>query len=101
MRQELLHKISGRAILTLSLIALAAVLAGYTQPRLSDEGSLAHIFQLAVAAVAPAALVFLLTADWRHAWRTIRLLALSSIVFVFAFGALYWLEHVFYVEHYR
>jgi hypothetical protein len=57
------NRISGRVMVILSLTALLTVILGFTQPPQPDEGSLAHIFQLTIAAL------------------------------VLAFGALYYLEH--------
>jgi hypothetical protein len=81
------------AIVLLSLTALLVVLWGYTQPPLPDEGTGAHIFQLSIVALVPMTFLFLTTADWRQPWRSARPLALTAIVTVLAFGALYYLEH--------
>jgi hypothetical protein len=87
------NRVSGIIIIVLSLTALLAVLSGYTHPLLPDEGTAAHIFQLSTVALAPMVLLFLVTADWRKPWRSARPLALSGTALVFAFGALYYLEH--------
>ena len=42
----------------------AAALSGQPPGREPDEGTGAHIFQLSIAAMVPATLVFLATADW-------------------------------------
>ena len=78
----------------LSLTALLVVLWGYTQPSLPDEGTGAHIFQLSIVALVPAALVFLTTADWSQPGRSARPLALGAAATVLAFAALYLLEHL-------
>jgi hypothetical protein len=88
-----INRVSGNAIIVLSLTALLAVLSGYTHPLQPDEGAAAHIFQLSIVALAPMVLLFLVTADWRRPWRSARPLALSGAALVFAFGALYYLEH--------
>lgn len=95
------NRISGRGILILSLIAFLTVLIGYTQPPLPDEGALAHIFQLSIAALVPMILLFLASADWKKPWRSVRPLASSGGFLFAAFAALYYLEHYFYPQHYR
>jgi membrane protease YdiL (CAAX protease family) len=88
-----INRVSGIVIIILSLTALLAVLSGYTHPLLPDEGTAAHIFQLSIVALVPGILLFLATADWRQPWRSARPLALSGAALVFAFEALYYLEH--------
>ena len=66
MSEHPINRISGKVVVVLSLIALLAVLRGYFQPPQPDEGSAAHIFQLSIAALLPAILVFLATTDWRR-----------------------------------
>ncbi len=95
------HAISGRAILALALVALVCVLSGYFQPPQLDEGSAAHIFQLAVAALMPLTVVFLATADWRHPGRSLRRLVLPAVILGIALAALYYLEHYYYLPFYR
>lgn len=86
------NRISGGALLVLSLIALFTVLSGYSQPRQTDEGAAAHIFQLTIVLSVPALLLFLVTANWRNL-RSLRPLLVSIALLVFAFAALYYLEH--------
>ena len=87
------NRLSGSAIIVLSLTALLAVVSGYFQPPLPDEGAAAHLFQLSIVALVPLALIFFATADWKEPFRTVRRLALPAAVLVLAFGALYYLEH--------
>jgi uncharacterized membrane protein len=97
-RGEHIHRISGRVVITLSLIALLAVLTGYLQPRHTpegDEGAAAHIFQLSIAAVVPIILVFLATGDWKRPWQSVKPLALPAGFLGAAFTALYYLEHYY------
>src|SRR5438128_3352027 len=102
MREQKMNRVSGIALIVLSLTALLDVLlVGYTQPPLPDEGAGAHIFQLSIVALVPAGLVFLATADWTQPVRTVRRLAFPAAVVVLAFAALYYLEHYFYPAHYR
>jgi len=96
MSVEKLNRITGRLVLLLSLLALATVLLGFTEPRgtvETDEGTLAHIFQLSIAALVPSVLVFLFTANWKKPGQSARLLVFPVSVLVVAFSALYCLEH--------
>ena len=99
MNSERLNLVSSRILFTLSLIALFTVISGYTQPRHpapTDEGAAAHIFQIAMALVVPALLLFLLTVDWKQPARIARRLAVPGVALVAAFTALYLLEHVYF-----
>ena len=88
-----INRVSGKVLIVLSLTALLAVLSGYFQAPQPDEGSAAHIFQLAIVALAPTILLFLATADWKQPWRSARPLAFPAAALVLAFAALYYLEH--------
>lgn len=96
MQTRQLNLFSRRAVLGLSLLALATVSTGYFQRPQPDEGTAAHIFQLSVLLLAPMLALFLLTADWKHAWRNLRALRLPAAFLVVAFSALYYLEHYWY-----
>jgi hypothetical protein len=72
---------------------LDVLLLGYTRPRLADEGTGAHIFQLSILALLPSGLIFLATADWTDPMRTLRRLAIPAALTVLAFASLYYLEH--------
>ena len=93
MSGQQINRVTGRVVIVLSLIALLAVLSGYAQPPQADEGAAAHIFQLSIAALGPAILLFVATADWSQPWRSARPLAFSCAALALAFGALYYLEH--------
>ncbi len=93
METQHINRISGRVLITLSLIAFVTVLTGYAQAPLPDEGTGAHIFQLAILAIVPTILLFLVSADWRQPRRSAKPLAISSAALVLAFAALYYLEH--------
>jgi len=87
------HRIGALAILFFSAVALVTILIGVRQPPQPDEGALAHLFQLAVAAILPAGLVFFFFADPRRPWREARIVALAGVMLVVAFSLLYWMEH--------
>jgi hypothetical protein len=93
MRSQQINRLSGKIAIVLSLTALLAVLSGYTQQPQTDEGSAAHIFQLAIVALVPTILLFLATADSKQPSRSARPLALPAAALAFAFAALYCLEH--------
>lgn len=99
MRTGRVNHISGRVMVVLSLVALLTVITGYFQAPQLDEGTGAHIFQLTIAALMPAILIFLPTADWTAPWRRIRFLMIPGSALVLAFGALYYLEHYYWLAH--
>jgi len=101
MRGERVNRYSGRILILLSLTALLCVLSGYFQAPQADEGSAAHIFQLSIAALLPTILLFVVTADWKHGWRSGRPLVFTGAVVTLAFAALYYLAHRFYLAHSR
>ena len=95
-RSPKINRVAARIILVLSLIALLTVLSGYLQPpqpRETDEGSAAHIFQLSIAALFPTLIVFLATADWKQPARGARPLIFPAVALMIAFAALFYLEH--------
>jgi uncharacterized membrane protein len=93
MRVQLINRVSSRALIFLSLVALLAVLSGYFQASQPDEGTAAHIFQLSIVALVPMVLLFLATVDWKKPLRSTRVLGIPASALVLAFGALYYLEH--------
>jgi hypothetical protein len=93
---ERLNRIIGNVIIGLSLTALLAVCSGFFQAPQADEGSSAHIFQLAIVVLIPMTVFFLGTADWKKPSRSARPLAFSAAVLAAASGALFYLEHYFY-----
>jgi hypothetical protein len=95
------NRLSEKAMVVLSLIALLAVLSGYFQAPQPDEGSAAHIFQLVIVALVPMILLFLATADWSRHASNARALAVPAVTLVVAFTALFYLEHYYYLQHYR
>jgi hypothetical protein len=93
MHARQINRVSGKAIIVLSVVALFMVLSGYFQPPQPDEGAAAHIFQLCIVGLAPMILVFLATADWTQPLRTVRPLRFPAAALAVAFAALYYLEH--------
>lgn len=95
---ETLNRVCGWSLIGLSLAALLSVLSGYLPGHgpSPDEGTAAHIFQLAVVALAPTIVAFLATADWTQPVRQARRLAIPGAAVALAFVALYYLEHVYY-----
>jgi len=97
--RERIHALSARLMLVLALVALLAVLSGYTQPRSpapTDEGAAAHIFQLSVVAWATVLLIFSASADWTRPARSLRRLTVPGGVLAVAFAVLYHLEHYYF-----
>lgn len=97
-RAQNANRAAAIAAIVLSLIALLTVLSGYLQPpqpRETDEGSAAHIFQLSIAALFPTIIIFLATADWKKPWPSARPLVFPAAALIIAFAVL------FYSEHYR
>jgi hypothetical protein len=101
MQRQRINRVTGTILIVLSLVALLAVLSGYFQAPQPDEGTAAHIFQLSIAALVPTMLLFFATSDWKKPLQSARTLALPATALVLAFAALYYLEHYFYLEHYR
>jgi hypothetical protein len=96
-----IHRASRGAVIVLPLIAVLAVVSGYFQAPQPDEGSSAHIFQLSVVLLAPMIPIFLSTADWTRPWRNVQVLVFPAATLIVAFAALYYLEHYYYLAHYR
>jgi len=95
-RNQKINRTAAIVSIVLSLIALLTVLSGFLQPpqpRETDEGSAAHIFQLSIAALFPTLLAFLFTADWKQPARSARPLVFPATALVIAFAALFYLEH--------
>ncbi|MGE5322436.1 MAG: hypothetical protein ACM3SW_06220 [Actinomycetota bacterium] len=101
MQTQEINRVCAIVIIVLSFIALLTVVSGYFQAPQPDEGTAAHIFQLSIMGLVPLMAAFLITADWKQPWRAIRPMAISAAAVVLAFGALYYLEHVYYVSHFR
>lgn len=97
-----IHRISYFAVLGLSLFAMSLVVGATVLVKLGrfdpapggDEGTAAHLFQLAVALLLPAGLTYLATAEWRRARQTILRLVIPAIALLVAFSTLYYMEHL-------
>jgi cytochrome bd-type quinol oxidase subunit 2 len=95
-RAQKINRAAAIATIVLSLIALFTVLSGYLQPpqpRETDEGTAAHIFQLSIVALFPTLITFFATADWKKPWRSARTLVFPAAALIVAFAALFYLEH--------
>ncbi len=102
MSEERINRISGNVILGLSLFAMLLVIGATILTTLSqfdpapggDEGTPAHLFQLAIVLLMPAGLTFLATADWEQPRRIAKRLAVPAVAIVVAFSTLYYMEHL-------
>jgi len=101
MSQPVINRVSNFAIHGLSLFAMCLVVGATVLAKMgrfnpaaeTDEGTAAHLFQLAIALLVPAGLVFLLSADWRKPVRVALRLVAPAIALAIAFGTLYYMEH--------
>lgn len=95
----MINRISSWVVHILSLFAMCLVVGATALTKIGklhpsrDEGTAAHLFQIAVALLLPAGLVFLLSADWRKPGRVALRLVAPAIALVIAFGTLYYMEH--------
>jgi hypothetical protein len=95
------NRISAGLVIVLSLTALLPILLAVLRIALTghvplperDEGTGAHVFQLSIAGLVPALIVFLASADWARPWRVARTLVLPAVAVVLAFALLYHYEH--------
>jgi hypothetical protein len=72
---------------------MRVIIPGHQLPPEPDEGTLAHVFQLAIGLMAPVGLVFLATTDWTQPLKGFRRLAFPGVAVVFAFALLYYMEY--------
>src|SRR5262249_978667 len=101
MFQSTANRISSFAILGLSLFAMCLVVGATILSKLGrfdmapggDEGTPAHLFQLAIVLLLPGGLAFAATADWARPLRVARRLVVPAIALVVAFVTLYYMEH--------
>ncbi|HEY8738943.1 MAG TPA: hypothetical protein VIO62_18110 [Candidatus Dormibacteraeota bacterium] len=81
------------ALLPIVVVLLRIALTGQVPALERDEGTGGHVFQLSIAGLVPALLVFLASADWARPWRVARTLTLPAVAIVLAFALLYHYEH--------
>jgi hypothetical protein len=102
-----LNRVSTLGLIVLSLTALMMVLpfvlfnlmTGHVPPPQTDEGTVIHIFQLAIVALVPVGLIFLVTADWAQPLRSMRRLALPAAMVLLAFSLVFYVEQIYYPSH--
>ena len=102
MSEQRVHRISGHIVLGLSLFAMFLVVGATVLTMLGrfspspdgDEGTAAHLFQLAIVLLLPTGLTFLATANWRQPWNVAKRLAVPAVALMVAFSTLYYMEHV-------
>lgn len=102
MSEQSVNRISGRAVLGLSLFAMIlvvgatvlAMLGRFSSSPDGDEGTAAHLFQLTIVLLVPTGLTFLATANWRQPWDVAKRLAVPAGALVVAFSTLYYMEHI-------
>jgi len=102
MSNQTINRVSGHIVLGLSLFAMFLVggatiltLLGRINPSPDgDEGTAAHLFQLAIVLLLPSGLAFLVTADWRRPLKVAKRLVLPAVALVVAFSTLYYMEHL-------
>ena len=96
-----MNRVSAGLVIFLSLTAplpivfalLRIAVTGQVPPPERDEGTGAHVFQLSIAGLVPALLVFVASADWSRPWRVVRTFALPAVAVVLAFALLSHYEH--------
>jgi hypothetical protein len=102
MTNQTINKVSGHIVLGLSLFSmflvggatLLTMLGSFNPSPDGDEGTAAHLFQLAIALLFPAGLAFLITADWHQPLKVAKRLVLPAVALVVAFSTLYYMEHL-------
>jgi len=103
MEYKKINRLSRYFVLGLSLFAMILVVGatiftiiGYFHPTPNgDEGTAAHLFQLAIVLLMPTGLVYLVTADWHHPIDVVRRLIIPIIALIVAFTTLYYMEHIY------
>ena len=100
---ESVNRASLIAVFAFSLVALSTLVVALSAALVStghlpqpepDEGTAAHIFQLSIALLMPAIVVYVATANWARPGRVFRALALPACAVACAFGLLYYFEHL-------
>jgi hypothetical protein len=89
--------VSGLSLFAMFLVGgatLLTMLGKFNPSPDGDEGTAAHLFQLAIVLLLPAGLAFLVTADWRQPLKVAKRLVVPAIALVVAFLTLYYMEHL-------
>ncbi len=102
MTNQTINRVSGRIVLGLSLFSMVLVVGATILSMLGrfnpspngDEGTAAHLFQLAIVLLLPAGLAFLVTADWGQPLKVAKGLTLPAVALVVAFSTLFFMEHL-------
>ena len=102
MSEQAVNRISGHVVLGLALFAMILVVGATVVAMVGwvsfspdgDEGTAAHLFQLAIVLLMPAGLTFLATANWRQPWTVAKRLVVPAAALVVAFSTLYYMEHL-------
>ena len=102
MSEQNVNRISGFLVLGLSLFAMALVVGATILASLGrlnpapdgDEGTLAHLFQLAIVMLVPAGLTFLITANWERPLGVAKRLVVPAAALLVAFSTLYYMERM-------
>jgi hypothetical protein len=76
------------------------LMAGHVPPPEPDEGTAAHVFQLAVVGAVGVGLILVATTDWRHPWRGIRPILLPAVALVLAVASVFYFENIYYPAAY-
>lgn len=98
-----INRICSNVMLGLSLFAMLLVVgtsvlvwSGKLQVNPGgDEGTAAHLFQIAIVLLVPTGFAFLFTAEWRQPLKVVRRLTLPAAALVVAFATLYYMEHLY------
>ena len=102
MSEHRVNRVSGFVVLGLSLFVMSLVVGATILASLGrldpspdgDEGTLAHLFQLAIVLILPAGLTFLMTANWERPLGVVKRLTVPALAIVVAFSTLYYMEHM-------
>ncbi len=102
MNEGEVNRLSGRAVLGLSVFSMLLVLGATVLATLGrfspspdgDEGAAARLFQLAIVLLLPAGLTFFMTSDWRQPWGVAKRLVVPAVALVVAFSTLFYMEQL-------
>jgi len=102
MSNETINRVSGHVVLGLSIFTMLLVVGATVLAMLGkfnpspdgDEGTAAHLFQLAIVLLVPTGLAYLVTADWRQPLKVAKRLVVPALALVVAFSTLYYMEHM-------